>query len=218
MRFKGLIFDLDGVLVETEYFQWQGWVLPLRKFGVELSKAEYLKYAGKTAALIEAELIEKYRLDLKPGELSKAKEKLLIEWFKAKDLPLMPFAREAVEFFQGLGLKLAICSGGPRDEIHLKLEKKDLAKYFPVVVSRDDVAKGKPHPDMYSLAAKRIGLPPEDCFSFEDTMYGLQAAKGAGLTCYAIPQEYSLTQDFSLADKTFKSLKEAVDWFKENAL
>ena len=217
MRFKGLIFDLDGVLVDTEYFQWQGWVIPLRKFGIELSKEEYFHYAGKTASIVEGELIKNYNLDINPGELFKEKEKLLIEWFQSGDLPLMPFAREAVEYFQAKGLKLAICSGGPRDEVHLKLKRKDLAKYFPVVVSRDDVEKGKPHPDMYALAAKQIDLDPQDCFSFEDTMYGVQAAKGAGLTCYAIPNEYSLKQDFSLADKVFKSLQEAVDWFNTSA-
>jgi HAD superfamily hydrolase (TIGR01509 family) len=214
MQFKGLIFDLDGVLVDSEYFQWQGWVLPLRKFGIELSKEEYFHYAGKTASIIEGELIKNYNLDIKPGSLFHEKEKLLIEWFESGDLPLMPFAREAIEFFQGLNLKLAICSGGPRDEVHLKLKRKDLVKYFPVVVSRDDVINGKPSPDMYALAAEKIGLPPEECFSFEDTMYGLQAAKAAGLTCYAIPNEYSRKQDFSSADKVFKNLNEAVDFFK----
>ena len=214
MNFKGLVFDLDGVLIDTEYFQWRGWVEPLRKFGIELSKEDYFRYIGKTANIIEGELIKNYQLDIQPGELYKEKEKILIEWFKHKDLSLMPFAREAIEFFKSLSLKLAICSGAPRDEVHLKLKRKDLTKYFPVVVSRDDVVNGKPFPDMYALAVKKIGLSPGECFAFEDTEYGVRAAKSAGLTCYAIPNEFSLKQDFSLADKVFKDLKEAMDYFK----
>ena len=214
MEFKGLVFDLDGVLIDTEYFQWQGWVEPLRKHGVEMTKEDYFHYIGRNAPEIDEELIRDYHLNLKKGELMREKEKLLIEWFSSRELPLMPFARQAVEFFKGKVEGLALASSGPRGEIELKLKRTGLDRYFEVIVSRDDVVKGKPFPDMYALAVKKIGLSPEDCFAFEDTEYGVKAAKGAGLTCYAIPHEFSAKQDFSLADKVFKDLKEAMDYFK----
>jgi HAD superfamily hydrolase (TIGR01509 family) len=214
MKLEGIVFDLDGVLLDTEYYQWQGWVIPLRKFGIELTKEEYFDYAGKTAAIIEEELIKNYDLDVEKGSLFEEKEKLLIEWFQNEELKILPFAVETVEAVKAKGLKVAICSGGPRDEVHLKLERTGLAKYFEVVVSRDDVEKGKPNPDMYLLAVEKIGLRPEECLAFEDTEFGLKAAKSAGLTCLAVPTEYSVKQDFALADGVFSNLKEALDWLE----
>ena len=133
MALKGIIFDMDGVLVDTEYFQWQGWVEPLRKHGIELSKEKYFDYAGKTGSIIEGELIKDFDLKIEKGELLEEKEKLLIEWFQNKELKLMPFAVEAAQWVVNKGLKIALCSGGPRDEILLKLKRTGLDKYFEAI-------------------------------------------------------------------------------------
>ena len=215
-KIKGIIFDLDGVLFDSEYYQWQGWVEPLRKYGIELTKEMYFKYAGKSWKPIEQEMIKDFNLDLKERDLWDEKKKLLEKWFTEKAMPLMPFSREAVEyFFSNPKYKLALCSGGDKDEIVTKLEKNDFLKYFPVIVAGSDVEKSKPFPDIYLLAAEKIGLKPEECLAFEDTQYGLQAAKDAGIACFAVPNEYSAKQDFSRADKILSSLNEAIKFFKE---
>ncbi|MDD4531146.1 MAG: HAD family phosphatase [Candidatus Pacebacteria bacterium] len=214
-KIKGIIFDLDGVLFDSEYYQWQGWVEPLRKYGIELTKEMYFKYAGKSWKPIEQEMIKDFNLDLKERDLWDEKKKLLEKWFTEKAMPLMPFSREAVEYFSSNPkYKMALCSGGDKDEIVTKLEKNDFLKYFPVIVAGSDVEKSKPFPDIYLLAAEKIGLKPEECLAFEDTQYGLQAAKDAGIACFAVPNEYSEKQDFSRADKVLSSLKEAIDFFK----
>ena len=82
MKFKAVIFDLDGVLVDSEGFQYQGWLLPLKRFGVELSKEQYFDYAGKSGPAIEAQLIKNFKLPAKKGELLEEKEKLLMQWFR----------------------------------------------------------------------------------------------------------------------------------------
>ncbi len=209
-KIKGVIFDLDGVLVDTEYFQWQGWVEVLKPYGKSISQIEYLKYAGKQGGDIESELIIDLNLPLSKNTLLEKKEQLLINWFETKTLECMPYAKEAVEYFHHKNLKLACASGGPRDEVVLKLKKVDLFSLFQSVISGSDVKKGKPFPDIYLLAAKKMGLKPEQCLAFEDTQYGVASAKAAGLICYAIPNEFSQEQDFSQADGVFTNLKEAI--------
>lgn len=207
---RGAIFDLDGVLIETEHFQWQGWVEVLRPHGVTLNEQEYLAYAGKSGNIIEAELIRRYGLKVPKGHLLEGKEKLLIKWFSTEPLNKMPYAMEAVRFFVDHGIPTAVASSGPRDEVVLKLDRTGLLPLFRHVVSRDDVSRGKPHPDIYIAACKKLGLSPADCVSFEDTQYGVESAKGAGTVCFAVPNKFSLGQDFSRADGKFNSLAEAI--------
>ncbi|MDD5696594.1 MAG: HAD family phosphatase [Candidatus Pacebacteria bacterium] len=209
---KGIVFDLDGVLLETEHYQWQGWVIPLREFGIELTKEKYFDYAGKSGKQIDKELIKDFNLNLKEGELLSKKEPMLMKWFSEQRLKYMPYARETAEFFSSR-FKIALCSGGPREEILLKLEKAELIQYFPVIVAGTDVERSKPFPDIYLKAKELIGLPAEECLAVEDTQYGLQAAKDAGLNCVAIPNEYSERQDFSRADLVLPSLKDLIDYF-----
>jgi HAD superfamily hydrolase (TIGR01509 family) len=213
---KGILFDLDGVLFDSEYYQWQGWVEPLRKYGIELTKEMYFNYAGKNGRKIDQELIKDFDLGLADGELLAQKTPLLEKWFHEKALPLMPFANEAVEFFsKNPKFKLGLCSGGDREEVMVKLEKNDFVRYFPVIVGGDDVLNSKPAPDIYIEGAKRLGLLPEECLAIEDTQYGLQAAKSAGLSCFAVPNEYSIKQDFSRADQVFGSLEEIINYFNQ---
>lgn len=211
---KGIIFDLDGVLFDSEYYQWQGWVEPLREYGIELTKDMYFNYAGKSGKQIDGELINDFNLNLPLGTLWEAKKVLIEKWFNEKAMPAMPFAKEAVEYFtNNTQFKVGLCSGGDREEIITKLEKNDFVKYFSVITAGNDVSRSKPFPDIYLLAVEKLGLKPEECLAFEDTQYGLQAAKSAGVYCFAIPNEYSEKQDFSKADKVISSLKEAIEFF-----
>jgi len=216
-KIKGIIFDLDGVLVDTEYYQWQGWVEVLKPFGIPLSKKEYFNYAGKRGDIVESELIKNYNLKIEKGFLQKEKEKLLIKWFNSKKLKLMPYAKEVVKFFaKNNKIKLGLASGGPRDEVILKLKRTNLYSFFPVIVAGSEVKRGKPYPDIYLLTAKKLGIEPKKCLALEDTQYGVESAKSAGLFCFAIPSEFSKKQDFSIADKIFNNLQQVIQFLKDD--
>jgi len=206
---KGIIFDLDGTILDTEYYQWQGWAIPLRQLGIKLTKERYLDYTGKSGEDIERELIKDFKLSMQNGDLLSKKKKLLEQWFSTKEVNLMPFAGEVIKYFYNNGnYKMALCSGGSREEVLLKLKKNNLLKYFSIIVTSSDVKRGKPFPDMYEKAVSDLELNFKECLALEDTQFGVQSAKDADLTCFAIPNEYSIEQDFSYADKILNSLKD----------
>ena len=213
---KATIFDQDGTLLDTEGLQWTGWKVALKKYGVNLSLKEYLNYAGKTGAKVEKEIIENCHLDVREGELLKEKVRLLMKWLNGEKIRPMPYALDTIDFFRKKALKIAIASGGSRAEVELKLKRTGISHLFDAISTRSEAINGKPAPDIYLNAAKALGISPENCIAFEDTMYGVQSAKAAGMKCFAIPNKYTRKQDFSLADGVFRDLREAARAVFEN--
>lgn len=212
---KAILFDLDGTLFKTEAYQIKAWDEILEKRGITVSPKDYFRYIGKTAREVEKDLVKDFGLKVQEGELEKEKEELILKWFGSNDLELMPYAREAVEFFAcHPDLKIALCTSGSKKEVLCKLKKNNLCDKFDVIITKDDVSDGKPAPDIYLEAMKRLGLQGYECLAVEDTEHGLEAAKRAGAFCFAIPQEFSLGQNFSKADKVLESLKDVVCFFE----
>lgn len=218
-QIKGVIFDLDGVLVDAEKLHYLAWLKVLKPFGVNLSKKEFCAFAGKQIDIIAGELIEKYKLKRRKEKLVLQRRKIAFEIFKNASVKIMPDAKRALEFFsKKFKIKIGLASGSTKKIAVLKLKNADLYRFFSVIVAGDDVKKGKPHPDTYLLALKKLKLRPEECLAFEDTQYGVESAKSAGLFCFAVPNGYSCKQDFSRADKVCKSLKEAIDHIKKREI
>lgn len=208
---KGIIFDLDGTLIDTEEIYYLSWKEALKGFGAEFGTKEYLKYIGKGEYQVEEELKMKYNLKIEKGELIKVRHRNILK--KNLCIRLKPFAKESLEFFSK-NYRIALCSGSPRFAIDLLMEKARISSYFEIIVSRDDVKRNKPYPDIYLYTLDKINLKPKQCLAFEDTQFGLEAAKSAGLNCFALPHKFSKHQDFSKADQIMNSLKEALDLFK----
>jgi len=145
------------------------------------------------------------------------KIELVTKWFKTKPLKIKPSAKEAIEFFINQGVKVAVATGGPRDETMVKLERSGLLPFFDTVVCMEDVNMGKPNPDIYIKTANKIGLKPEDCIAFEDTEYGLLSAKRAGMICVVFPNKASEKQDLSEADLKISDFRQAIDWVKKQS-
>ncbi|MFY9923877.1 MAG: HAD family phosphatase [Opitutaceae bacterium] len=178
--FGGYIFDLDGTLVDTMPLHYTAWEAALRKAGLKGSLDENLFYelGGVPSRKVAALLGKRHGLTLDPVAVYKDKE----EVFKASlqklsvIAPVVDFARRVSK-----SRPVAIASGGTRDVVESTLRKTGLAELFPVVVTADDVEHGKPAPDMFLLAAKRMGVPPGTCLVFEDGKPGIKAAEAAGM-------------------------------------
>lgn len=212
---KGVIFDLDGTLLDTEKYQWRGWLVAMEEMGVRLVPEDYLLYAGRSGKMIDEELIRRFGLSVSIGSILARKKELLMRWFEEEELIVYPFAEEAICHCRDNGYGIALCSGGDIEEVALKLERSGLGKYFEVVVSGSDVERNKPFPDIYMRTLSLMGMTPDNCLAVEDTQYGLQAAKDAGLRCFAVPHELSRGQDFSRADRVLDSLEGLIDYLDE---
>lgn len=219
MTIKGVIFDLDGLLIDSEEFHYSAWVKVLRPLGVNFSKKEYSDYAGKQIDAAADELITKNNLKISRKNLVAQRKNAVIGIFENNYINLMPYAKEALEFFNnGKKIKVGLASGSASKMVELKLKSAGIYEMFSVIVGGDDVENGKPAPDIYLLAVEMLKLNPIECLALEDTQSGVEAAKSAGLFCFAIPNEYTHAQNFSKADEVFESLKEATDYIKTNNL
>lgn len=186
--FAGYIFDLDGTLVDTMPLHYRAWDAAMRRAGLNAPLDEELFYSlGGVPTLQVAEVIAKhYGLTIDPHAVFHHKESLFTELQKDAKLigPVVEVARRV-----SLTHPVSIASGGPRDIVRRMLELAGLKPLFPFerVITPEDVAHGKPAPDMFLLAAQRMGVPPERCLVFEDAEPGMRAAEAAGMKWVRVP-------------------------------
>ncbi len=184
--FAGYIFDCDGTLVDTMPLHYRAWDEALRRVGLREPLSEDLFYSlGGVPTLRVASLLGRhYGLALDPERVFHEKESLFLEMQDEMEVigPVVDFARQ----WHGKA-PLSVASGGPRPVVRHTLELMGLASLFPVLVTPEDVAHGKPAPDMFLLAARRMGVAPERCLVFEDAEPGIQAAEAAGMRWVHVP-------------------------------
>lgn len=187
-EFAGYIFDLDGTLVDTMPLHYRAWDQAMRGVGLTCPLDEELFYSlGGVPTKRVAELIAAhYGLKIDPHAVFDHKESLFVELQKDAKLiePVVEFARR-----MSLTHPISIASGGPRAIVRGMLELTGLASLFDynVVITPEDVEHGKPAPDMFLLAAKRMGVAPEKCLVFEDAEPGMRAAEAAGMKWVRVP-------------------------------
>lgn len=202
---KGIIYDFDGIIADTEGLQMEKWNILLKPFGIQISLEEYIQeYCGKSSATEIPLLLKKRhgdKIPFTPEEIGKKAGAILEELFKTREVKLMPDAKRAILFLTSL--KQAVCSAANPEELEMKLSGAGINGYFNKKyrsTQSEAGGFGKPHPAMYRLAVKRLGLTPEQCIAFEDTSAGVQSAAEAGLFVIAMPNIYTKDQDFSMAD------------------
>src|SRR4051812_28643089 len=185
-EFAGYIFDLDGTLVDTMPLHYRAWNEAMRKVGLNCQLDEDLFYSlgGVPTKRVAILIAEHYGLTIDPLAVFDHKESLFRALQKDAKLiePVVEIARRV-----SLTHPVSIASGGPRDIVRGMLELTGLAPLFKVVVTPEDVEHGKPSPDMFLLAAKRMGVSPGKCLVFEDAEPGMRAAEAAGMKWVRVP-------------------------------
>jgi HAD superfamily hydrolase (TIGR01509 family) len=204
---KAVIFDMDGVIVDSEPLHYEAHNILLGSYGHSLSDEHIRKYAGINSRVLYTQLKEKLNLPQDVDALVMKKKEIFL-MLAAKKLKLMPHATEFIGFVKANGFKVAIASSGLREQIHAMLNKFGLLKHFETIVSVDDVKNAKPHPEIYLEAIRRLGLKSSECIAIEDSDKGIASAKQAGLKVIAVPNKYTEHQDLSMADLRVSSLKE----------
>ena len=188
---KAVIWDLDGVIADTAPFHFQAWREVVESRGRGYTEKDFQHGFG----LRNDDILRYLFGDLTSEEietLSKKKEDI----FRARikdNIKALPGVLRLLEILRKEGFGIALVSSAPIENIELVLSSLDVGKYFDCIISADDVTKGKPDPQGFLLAAKRLGMEPNQCLVIEDATAGVQAAKAAGMKCIAVtnmhPQE-----------------------------
>jgi HAD superfamily hydrolase (TIGR01509 family) len=206
-RIEAVVFDMDGVLVDTEHLwdevrealtgEWGGRYTPeAQEAMMGMSSPEWSRYLHEVVGLRE------------PPEVINAEVvRRMLERYEM-DLPVVPGAVEAVRRLAGAGYRLAVASSSNRELIDGVLRRLQLTELFQATVSSEEVARGKPAPDVYLETARRLGVAPARCAAIEDSASGIRAAHSAGMRVIAYPnRHYPPAADvLALADVVIESL------------
>jgi HAD superfamily hydrolase (TIGR01509 family) len=202
-----VVFDMDGVLVDTEHLwdevreqlttEWGGTYTPeAQEAMMGMSSTEWSRYLHETVGLRES-----------PATINAEVVRRMLELYET-ELPVVPGAPEAVRRLKAAGLRLAVASSSNRELIDAVLRRLELAASFDATVSSEEVARGKPAPDVYREAACRLGVDPSRCAAVEDSASGIGAAHAAGLRVIAYPNRHypPSAEALALADVVLASL------------
>jgi HAD superfamily hydrolase (TIGR01509 family) len=205
---RALVFDFDGLILETETPAYETWADIYREHGQELPLDRWFDYIGREGGFFDAAdhlaalVGEGFDRDAARARRDARKSELIAA------LDVMVGIREYVVDAKRLGLRLAVASSSSRAWVLGHLERLDLHSEWDAVRTRDDVARTKPAPDLYLSAVKALGVAPREAVAFEDSMNGIAAAKDAGLLCVAVPNTLTAAMDLSRADVRLSSLAE----------
>jgi len=182
-----VIFDLDGTLVDSEPNYFEAGRRTLAEHGVtDFTWADHESYVGISTQGTVARWKERYGLTASLDTLLADKNRRYLELARASTR-VYPEMRKFVELLAGVGVPMAVASGSSPEAIEAILTGTGLVTHLPIVVSSDEVAHGKPAPDVFLEAARRLGAFATDCVVLEDAATGAAAAHAAGMRCIAIP-------------------------------
>uniref|UniRef100_A0A831X7Q7 HAD family phosphatase n=1 Tax=Thermorudis peleae TaxID=1382356 RepID=A0A831X7Q7_9BACT len=211
---RGVVFDLDGLLVDSEPLQIAAWQAFLAGHGKRLDEGLLNELFGLRLRDSARLVIERLGLSLTLEQVLAERDAIFLDSL-AGQLRAMPGARELVTELAERGVPLGLATSGHRHYVERALVEIGLASAFSVVVTAEDVERGKPAPDCYRLAVDRLGLPPEACLALEDAPLGVRAARAAGLRCLAIPNEHTRSlPGLEEADAILPSLCEVLPWLE----
>ena len=203
---RAVIFDFDGLIVDTETPAYEAWSAIYREHGAELLLSDWVSCVGAADLPFDAvaHLSKLIGRPLDKAKLTADKEERKSAVCNSQ-APLPGVVERLIEA-QALGLPLAVASSSTADWVHGHLDRLGLRPHFKLTRTRGDVVRGKPHPDLYLSAAAGLGVSASDCVVFEDSLNGLKAAKAAGARCYVIPNRITESCNFQAADGIYPSL------------
>jgi beta-phosphoglucomutase len=205
---QAVIFDMDGVLVDSYHAHYRSWLQAARPWGLTFSEAEFGATFGRTSREIIEHFWGKGRLG--PAEiaaLDAAKEAAYRE-IVARDFPAMPGAKETIAALHAAGFRLGIGSSGPPENVELVFERLAIRPWIGAVVTGKDVTRGKPDPQVFVLTAERLGVRPARCVVVEDAPAGIAAAHAAGMAAVGFVSTGRTGDELAEADRLIQAFRE----------
>lgn len=216
-KVEAVVFDMDGTLIDTERLYVDAWIAAGRAIGVEITRAFCFEMIGRPLQDCEALMLDRFGPDFPLDACIEACGAYVGEASRA-GVPLKTGARELVDYLTAMNIPLAVATSSRRSTAEHHLGRAGLLAHFSALVTRDDVARGKPHPDSYLLAARALATAPRHCLAIEDSPTGLRAAAAAGAMVILAPDMLEpSSEDRNLCLAVVASLREALDMLRAHA-
>ena len=212
MEIKAVLFDMDGLMVDTESLSTEAFINSAKAQGYNMTKEETLKVLGFTKANIYQFWIDYFQGTNVDGK------KLVDDHYEYIENVLytvgpekMPYVEELLKYLRENNYKIAVASSSDAADIKNNLEKTKLEKYIDEIASGAEVENGKPAPDVFLLAAKRLGVDAKDCLILEDSKAGIKAGKASGAMVFMVPDMYTVDKECEdTADRILTNLGEVI--------
>ena len=206
---KAVIFDMDGVIFDTEKVYLDIWTEVFEKYGYKMTKELYVTVMGTGRKNVIKTFLENFGDDLPIEKMYEEKDNQLFYRIENQGIPLREGVKELFSMLKEKDYKIALATSAKRERVEKQIKDKWLKESFDAIVCGDDVEKGKPSPDIFLKAAKEIDVEPENCFVVEDSPAGIKAAFSGGMKGIHV-------EDLKVADeeilkycqKNFKNLQE----------
>lgn len=210
MEIKAVICDMDGILLDTENLAADCWIKAAAVFGYNLPRQAVIDAIG-IDAMGSKPIISSYLPESFDYETTRqVKNRLVIEFINAQGVPVKDGAREFLETARKKGYPLAVATSTEESHAVLRLKSAGFYQLFEQLVFAHDVERGKPAPDIFLLAAEKLGVPPANCLVVEDSPAGLAAAKAAGMITVHVPDMMQPTEQMKEnSDYLFDNIRDA---------
>lgn len=206
---KAVLFDMDGVIVDTEPLHRKAYFLMFKDMGIHVTEQMYTSYTGQSTLNICKQLVGHFNLDTDPKTLVAIKRKHFKYLFENDtSLQLLDGVLDLIKNYHDNGLTLVLASSASMPNINRIFKRFNLDQYFVAKLSGADLKQSKPHPEIFINAAKASGHPKRNCMVIEDSSNGIKAANDAGIFVVGYDSTHSTDQDYSKADKVVSSFSE----------
>lgn len=213
MEIKAVLFDMDGLMVDTESLSTEAFINSAKAQGYNMTKEETLKVLGFTKANIYQFWIDYFQGTNVDGK------KLVDDHYEYIENVLytvgpekMPYVEELLKYLRENNYKIAVASSSDTADIKNNLEKTKLEKYIDEIASGAEVENGKPAPDVFLLAAERLDVDPKNCLILEDSKAGIKAGKASGAMVFMVPDMFTVDKECEdTADRILTNLGEVIE-------
>ena len=214
-KIKAVLFDMDGVIFDTEREYLKEWEVIFKKYGYKMKKEIYISVMGRGRKKVKEIFKEKFGEDLPIDKMYIEKDKMLKEAVENNKVPLKEGALELLEFLKENGYKIALATSAKRERVKIQVRHAKIENIFDAIVCSEDITNSKPDPEIFLKAAEKVCVNPENCIVIEDSEAGIKAAFNAKMMGFHV-------EDLKKADesilkysyKNFKNLIEIKEYIK----
>ncbi len=184
---KGAIFDMDGLMFDTERLVYDNWQKMMDEAGYDYSIEDFKQTVGRRKKEVQNFYFSRYGADFPYWEFADKGRARYVERVTREGIPVKKGLFEILDWCKGEGVKIALATSTSRQSAELNLRVAGVVDYFDALVCGEEVKNGKPHPEVFLTAAAKLGLAPEECVALEDSINGIKSAYAAGMTTVMVP-------------------------------